>query len=193
MAFFLLHALLHLEIDCADYQFCAIWWKDTPATGLHSCLDSSKYHICAVQESRKTSACLTPVGTSGSFCGTRLCFLCLNVHCLSCLVSDGWIQSLSFLHIKESILAGLQAMLRGCCPRLVRCSFAPAHAAYKLFATTTKHREFLHPTSSCCLPAFLHPHNFWRDFRAKTATVLLRKKNTLQSWIRLQLSWFFMD
>lgn len=124
--FFLLHALLHLEIDCADYQFCVIWWKDTPATGLHSCLYSSKYHICGVQESRKTSACLTPVGTSGSFFRTRLCFLCLSVHCLSCLVSDGWIQSLSFLHIKELISAGLQAMLRGCCPRLVRCSFAPA-------------------------------------------------------------------
>lgn len=54
------------------------------------------------------------------------------------------------------------------------------HAAYKLFATTTEHGEFLYSASFSCLPAFVHPHNFWRDFRAKIVTVLLRKKT---QWI----------
>lgn len=44
----------------------------------------------------------------------------------ACLVSDGWIQSTAFLHIKESMWGGLLAMHRGCCPRVVRCSFATA-------------------------------------------------------------------
>lgn len=52
LAFFLLHALLHLEPECADYQFCATGWKDTPGTGLHSCLYSSKQHLCGAQEQK---------------------------------------------------------------------------------------------------------------------------------------------
>lgn len=56
---------------------------------------------------------------------------------------------------------------------------APVHL-HTALQTTTEHRELLHSTSFSCLPAFGQPHYFWRDFRAKIVTVLLRKKT---QWI----------
>lgn len=148
--------------------------------------------IFVEHKTRKPSACLTPVGTSGSFFRTRLCCVCL-----SCLVSHGWAQSLSFLYIKELILAGLQAVLRGCCPRLVRGSSAPALS----LQTVCYHhwtRQFLHCTSLSCFTSFCTSTQLLKGLQSKNSHRSFKRKPSelqppLQSWIQLQLSWFFMD
>lgn len=126
------------------------------------------------------------------------CFLCLSVHALNCPVSDGWTQSISFLHIKELISGGLQGMYRGCCPRLLRCSFCTCMQLGNLSSTNiSKQKYFLYSNSISCSPAlvlFLPPPNTWRDFRARIVPALARKKISilhppLQSQIQLQLSW----
>lgn len=109
------------------------------------------------------------------------CFLCLSVHALNCPVSDGWTQSVSFLHIKELISGGLQGMYRGCCPRLLRCSFCTCMQLGNLSSTNiSKQKYFLYSNSISCSPAlvlFLPPPNTWRDFRARIVPALARKKS----------------
>ena len=195
-AFFLLHVLLLLEIDCADQQFCAIWWKDTLETGLHSCLYSSKYHICGVQVSRKTSAWLNSVGTSGSF--FRTCLLSLLERSLPELPCVGWLNPIRFLFTYQRVdfrrIAGdAQRLLSKACKMLLCTCMQLINFSS---ATTTEQKYFLYSSSFSCSPAFvpfLHSPNIWRDIRAKIVTVLLRNisglQPPLQSWIQLQLSW----
>lgn len=88
-----------------------------------------------------------------------LCFLCFSRRCLNCLVSDGWIQFLFFLHIKELVWGGLQAMQRDHCPWLWKMLL---HTCTQLMnfssATTTEQKSFLYSRSFSCSPAFVHSH-----------------------------------